>query len=30
MLTKKEIEIMRANAKIHKEVFDEIRKVLKN
>jgi hypothetical protein len=30
MLDKKELEIMRANAKVHKLVFDEIKKVLKN
>jgi len=30
MLTKKEIEQMKKNAKTHKKVFDEIKKVLKN
>jgi len=30
MLDKKELEIMRNNAKVHKLVFDEIKKVLKN
>lgn len=30
MLNKKELEIMRRNAKIHKKVFDEIRKVIKD
>ena len=30
MLTKQEIKKMRENAKIHKEVFDEIRKVVKH
>lgn len=29
MLTKQEIHIMKQNAKIHKEVFDEIKKILK-
>jgi hypothetical protein len=29
MLTKQEIEIMRNNAKVHKRIFDEIKKVLK-
>jgi len=27
MLTKKEVQIMRNNAKIHKIVFDEIKKI---
>lgn len=30
MLNKKEIEILRKNAKVHKEVFNEILKILKN
>lgn len=30
MLTKQEIEIMRKNARIHKKIFDEIKKILKN
>lgn len=30
MLTKQEIHIMKQNAKIHKEVFDEIKKILKD
>lgn len=30
MLNKKEIEIMRQNAKVHKKVFEEIKKVLKH
>jgi methionine aminopeptidase len=29
MLTKQEIEIMRKNAKVHKKVFDEIKKIIK-
>jgi methionine aminopeptidase len=29
MLSKKELEIMRNNAKIHKKVFEEIKKILK-
>jgi hypothetical protein len=29
MLKKQEIEIMRKNAKIHKKIFEEIRKVAK-
>ena len=28
MLTKKELEIMKSNAKVHKKVFDEIKKIL--
>jgi hypothetical protein len=30
MLSKKELEIMRANAKIHKKVFEEIKKIVKD
>jgi hypothetical protein len=30
MLTKQEIETMRSNAKVHKRIFDEIKKVLKD
>ena len=30
MLTKQEIEIMKKNAKTHKKVFDEIKKIVKN
>jgi hypothetical protein len=29
MLSKKELEIMRSNAKIHKKVFDKIKEVAK-
>jgi methionine aminopeptidase len=29
MLSKREVEIMRQNAKIHKKVFDEIKKTVK-
>ena len=30
MLTKQEIHILRQNAKIHKEIFEEIKKILKD
>lgn len=30
MLTKQEINIMKQNAKVHKEIFDEIKKILKD
>jgi methionine aminopeptidase len=30
MLSKKEIEIMKSNAKIHKKVFDTIKETVKN
>ncbi len=30
MLTKQEIQIMKNNAKVHKKVFDEIKKILKD
>jgi hypothetical protein len=29
MLSKKELDIMRSNAKVHKKIFNEIRKQLK-
>jgi hypothetical protein len=30
MLNKLELNVMRQNAKVHKEVFDEIKKILKD
>jgi methionine aminopeptidase len=30
MLKKSEVEIMRGNAKVHKEVFEEIKKIVKD